>query len=133
MAYSITLANSGYAFTDLRDLMAKATPARSGDQLAGIAASSAAERVAAQTVLADLPLTTFLEEPLIPYERDEITRLILDLHDPAAFAPVKDLTVGQFREWLLAYDTSAEVLAKLARGLTPEMVAATSKVCRNQD
>ena len=133
MAYSVTLANRGYTFADLRDLMAKATPPRSGDELAGVAAGSAAERVAAQTVLADLPLTTFLETPLVPYESDEVTRLILDTHDATAFAPVKDLTVGQFREWLLAYETTADVLARLAPGLTPEMVAAVSKICRNQD
>jgi ethanolamine ammonia-lyase large subunit len=133
MPYSITVANRGYTFADLRDLMAKATALRSGDQLAGIAASSAAERVAAQMVLADLPLATFLEEPLVAYEEDEVTRLIIDSHDAGAFEAVKELSVGEFREWLLAYETTAEVLAKLARGLTPEMVAAVSKVCRNQD
>jgi ethanolamine ammonia-lyase large subunit len=133
MAYSVTLARRGYSFADLRDLMAKATPARSGDQLAGVAAASAAERVAAQTILADLPLTLFLEELLVPYEADEVTRLIVGTHDSAAFAPVADMTVGQFREWLLAYEATGEVLAALAPGLTPEMAAAVSKVCRNQD
>jgi ethanolamine ammonia-lyase large subunit len=133
MRYSATLANRHFAFPDLRDLMAKATPLRSGDQLAGVAASSAAQRVAAQTLLADLPLTRFLEEPLIPYEADEVTRLILDTHDAQAFAPIKDLTVGQLREHLLAYETTAAELTALAPGLTPEMAAAVSKICRNQD
>jgi ethanolamine ammonia-lyase large subunit len=133
MPFSVTLANRAFTFDGLRDLMAKASPARSGDQLAGLAASSAAERVAAQTLLADVLLTRFLEEPLVPYDADEVTRLIVDSHDAAAFAPVKDLTVGQFREFLLAYETTTEVLRNLAPGLTPEMVAACSKVCRNQD
>src|SRR6185503_14650143 len=101
--------------------------------LAGIAASSAAERVAAQTLLAEIPLSRFLEDPLIPYESDEITRLILDIHDPVAFEPIKNLTVGQFREYLLSYDTDTATLQKLAPGLTPEMLAAVSKICRNQD
>jgi ethanolamine ammonia-lyase large subunit len=133
MPLSVTLANRSYRFENLRDLMAKATPPRSGDQLAGLAASTAAERVAAQTLLADVPLTRFLEEPLVPYEQDEVTRLILDSHDPQAFAPVRDLTVGQLRERLLAYETTADPLAALSPGLTPEMVAAVSKICRNQD
>jgi ethanolamine ammonia-lyase large subunit len=133
MPFTTTLAHRTYTFADLRDLMAKATPLRSGDQLAGVAASSAAERVAAQTLLADVPLTRFLEEPLIPYERDEVTRLIMDSHDPAAFEPLKDLTVGQFREYLLSYETTTQTLQGLAPGLTPEMVAAVSKICRNQD
>jgi ethanolamine ammonia-lyase large subunit len=120
-------------FPDLKTLLAKATPLRSGDQLAGIAAESQAERVAAQMCLADVPLDTFLKEPLIPYEQDEITRLILDTHDAVAFQPVKNLTVGAFREWLLAYETTTEVLEKLAPGLTPEMVAAVSKIMSNQD
>src|SRR4030095_10776239 len=105
----------------------------SGDCLAGLAAENDTERTAARTVLADLPLTRFLEEPLIPYEQDEVTRLIMDGHDATCFEPVRDLTVGTFREWLLAYETTTEKLAALARGLTPEMVAAVSKVCRNQD
>src|SRR5262245_9539681 len=113
--------------------MAKASPLRSGDCVAGIAAENDAQRVAARAVLADVAMTRFLEEPLIPYESDDVTQLIVDGHDSAAFAPVRDLTVGTFREWLLAYETTTETLATLARGLTPEMVAAVSKVCRNQD
>src|SRR5947209_12384302 len=101
--YSTTVAGRGYRFADLREVMAKATPLRSGDCLAGVAAADARERAAAQAVLADVPLTRFLQEPLIPYEQDEVTRLILDRHDAIAFEPVKDLTVGQFREWLLCY------------------------------
>ncbi|WP_077035331.1 ethanolamine ammonia-lyase subunit EutB [Pelomonas sp. KK5] len=120
-----------YAFADLRTLLAKASPIRSGDQLAGIAADSAAERVAACMALAELPLATFLNEALIPYEQDEVTRLIVDGHDAAAFAPVAHLTVGAFRDWLLA--AAPEAIAALAPGLTPEMVAAVSKLMRNQD
>jgi ethanolamine ammonia-lyase large subunit len=132
-AHATTLRGVRHHFDDLRDLMAKATPLRSGDQLAGIAATSAAQRVAAQTLLADLPLSVFLQDLLIPYESDEITRLIIDTHDAAAFVPVTGMTVGQFREWLLDYETTAEKLTAVAPGLTPEMVAAVSKICRNQD
>jgi ethanolamine ammonia-lyase large subunit len=120
-------------FSDLKTLLAKATPARSGDELAGIAAESAEERVAALMELADVPLKRFLAEPLIPYEIDEVTRLICDSHDAAAFAPVAHLTVGEFREWLLAEETTGETLAALAPGLTPEMAAAVSKIMRVQD
>src|SRR5688500_8772619 len=132
-AYATTLRGVRYTFAGLRDVMAKATPSRSGDALAGVAAHSAKERVAAQVVLADVPLTRFLEELLIPYETDEVTRLIVDDHDAAAFEPVRHLTVGQFREWLLRYETATEVLTALAPGLTPEMVAAVAKLCRSQD
>ena len=122
-----------HTFGSLRELMAKATPHRSGDILAGVAASTAEERVAAQRCLADVPLRRFLVEPLVPYETDEVTRLILDTHDPAAFAPVSSLCVGEFRDWLLRYETDGPVLAALAPGLTPEMVAAVSKLMANQD
>jgi ethanolamine ammonia-lyase large subunit len=118
---------------DLKTLMAKASPARSGDALAGIAAENDRERVAAQTALADVPLQQFLDEPLIPYEQDEVTRLILDGHDRAAFAPVSQFTVGEFRDWLLGYETTGETLSAVAPGVTPEMVAAVSKLMRNQD
>jgi len=131
--FHLTLGNRHYQFADLKDLLAKATPRRSGDELAGVAAETAEERVAAQMLLADVPLAMFLEEPLIPYETDEVTRLILDSHDAAAFAPVANLSVGQFREWLLAYPVQDEALAALSPGLTPEMVAAVSKLMRNQD
>ena len=120
-------------FDTLRELMAKATPRRSGDELAGVAAATAEERVAAQLRLADVPLRRFLEEPLIPYELDEVTRLIVDTHEPAAFAPVASLTVGQFRDWLLRYETDSAALTALAPGLTPEMAAAVSKLMSNQD
>jgi ethanolamine ammonia-lyase large subunit len=122
-----------YQFDSLRELMAKATPRRSGDELAGVAASSAEERVAAQSCLADVPLQQFLEEPLVPYETDEVTRLILDSHDVLAFAPISGLSVGQFREWLLEYETDSNALAMVARGVTPEMAAAVSKLMSNQD
>ena len=118
---------------DLRRLLAKASPARSGDELAGIAAKSAEERVRAQMELAAVPLKRFLEEPLIPYETDEVTRLICDSHDTAAFAPVSSLTVGEFREWLLDEATTGEMLNDVSAGLTPEMAAAVSKIMGVQD
>ena len=122
-----------YRFADLKTVLARASARRSGDELAGLAAQSDAERVAARAVLADLPLKIFLEEPLIPYEQDEVTRLIFDTHDAAAFAPVAHMTVGAFRDWLLSYEADSAALAALAPGLTPEMVAAASKLMRNQD
>lgn len=131
MGYVQTLDGTVYRFPDLKTLLAKATPLRSGDVLAGIAADSAAERAAAQLTLADLPLKTFLNEAVLPYEQDEITRLIVDSHDGAAFAPIASLTVGAFRNWLLAAD--GPEISALAPGLTPEMVAAVSKICRLQD
>ncbi|MEL7639236.1 MAG: ethanolamine ammonia-lyase subunit EutB [Solidesulfovibrio sp.] len=132
---AVTLGNRRYAFADLREVMAKATPARSGDVLAGVAAGSDAERAAARYVLADTPLRAFLAEPLVPYEIDEVTRLLCDSHDAEAFAPVATLTVGELREWLLARaaDDDGEALRALAPGLTPEMAAAASKLMRNQD
>ncbi len=129
-ARQITLGGHGHRFADLAALLAAATPERSGDVLAGVAASSEQERVAAQTLLADLPLATFLDELVIPYEDDEVTRLIVESHDAAAFAPVSSMTVGEFRDHLLAPSTDAGALAP---GLTPEMVAATSKLMRLQD
>jgi ethanolamine ammonia-lyase large subunit len=131
--YSINLANSSYDFNNLRQLMAKATPARSGDYLAGVAAASNLERVAAQWLLADVPLKQFLNEALVPYESDEVTRLIIDSHDAVAFAPVSHLTVGDFRNWLLSEQATSATLAALAPGLTPEMVAAVAKIMRVQD
>jgi len=133
MSWSTTIAGRSHRFADLRDLLAKATPLRSGDVLAGIAAESAEERVAAQYLLANLPLAHFLGDPLIPYEDDEVTRLIHDSHDAAAFAPVAGLTVGGFRDWLLDYETDTDALTTLTSGLTPEMVAAVSKIMANQD
>jgi ethanolamine ammonia-lyase large subunit len=133
MGFSATLGQTLYHFDDLGSLLARASPARSGDRLAGVAASSDAERVAARLALADLPLRTFLSTDLVPYEADEVTRLIMDSHDGAAFAPVAHMTVGQFRDWLLSDAADGAALAALAPGLTPEMVAATSKLMRNQD
>ena len=132
-AYSHTIGGIVYRFSDLKALLAKATPARSGDELAGIAASSAQERVAAQMTLAELPLAIFLSEPLIPYEVDEVTRLILDGHDQDSFASIRHLTVGEFRDWLLSYEVDSATLARLVPGLMPEMVAAVSKLMRIQD
>jgi ethanolamine ammonia-lyase large subunit len=131
--YSQRLGPRSYTFESLKSLMAKASPERSGDQLAGVAATSMEERVAARICLADVPLKTFLEDPLIPYEDDEVTRLIFDSHDPGAFAPVRSLTVGELRNWLLSYETDETALRDLAPGLTPEMAAAVSKLMRNQD
>ncbi len=133
MAYTHTLGSRTYRFADLKTLMARATPARSGDYLAGVAADSDEERAVAQMALAEVPLKTFLNEALIPYEQDEVTRLIIDGHDAGAFAPVSGLTVGDFRNWLLSHAADEAALARLAPGLTPEMVAAVSKIMRVQD
>ena len=131
--YKTTIANQNYKFKNLRDLMAKATPARSGDYLAGVAATHNIERVAAQWVLADVPLKQFLNEVLVPYEDDEVTRLIIDDHNCVAFTPISHLTVGDFRNWLLSEHATTETLTAIATGLTPEMVAAVSKIMRIQD
>jgi ethanolamine ammonia-lyase large subunit len=133
MVYRHTIDATNYVFDDLRDLLAKATPPRSGDRLAGISADSAEAMIAARIALADVPLKQFLLENVIPYEDDEVTRLIVDTHDITAFAAISSLTVGAFRDWLLSDAANAETLAKLARGITPEMAAATSKLMRNQD
>ena len=133
MAYRHAIRGISYTFEDLRTLLAKASPPRSGDELAGIAAATAAERVAAQMALADLPLSEFLTQPLIPYEEDEVTRLILDSHDRAGFEPLASFTVGEFRDWLLDDEASGDLLVSLARAFTPEMVAAVSKLMRLQD
>ncbi|MGA0557398.1 ethanolamine ammonia-lyase subunit EutB [Larkinella sp. VNQ87] len=133
MAYRSSVRNTTYRFDDLKTLLAKATPLRSGDQLAGVAAQTAEERVAAQMALADLPLTTFLNEAVVPYETDEVTRLILDTHDADSFALIRHLTVGDFRNYLLSDAVDTQTLARLQAGLTPEMVAAVSKLMRNQD
>jgi ethanolamine ammonia-lyase large subunit len=132
MGFTHAVGGTRYTFPDLRILLARATPLRSGDQFAGLAAASAAERVAAQRALADLPLRHFLNETVVPYEADEVTRLILDQHDSAAFAPVAHLTVGGFRDWLLG-EGDAAALAALRPGITPEMVAAVAKIMRLQD
>lgn len=133
MRYRQIVAQQHYQFADLKTLMAKATPLRSGDQLAGVAAQDATERVAAQITLADVPLKNFLNETLVDYETDEITRLIIDEHRADLFAPIAHFTVGDFRNWLLSEDATTEKLQQLAAGLTPEMVAAVSKIMRNQD
>jgi ethanolamine ammonia-lyase large subunit len=131
--YTTTLGGERHVFPDLKSVLAAASPHRSGDVLAGIAAASALKRMAARRILADLPLKRFLDEPLVPFESDEVTRLILYRHNRAAFAPVASMTVGEFRDWLLSYEATPEVLASLAPGLTPEMVAAVSKLMRNHD
>src|SRR5262245_17993549 len=131
--YVATIGPGRYVFPDVKSLMAKATPARRGDSLAGVAAASGEERVAAQYALADLPLATFLTEHVVPYENDEVTRLIVDTHDAAAFAPIARLTVGGLRDWLLSDAPTGDELAALAPGITPEMAAAVSKISRLQD
>ncbi|MGJ8524529.1 Ethanolamine ammonia-lyase heavy chain [Halomonadaceae bacterium LMG 33818] len=131
--YHMDIGGRRYNFDSLGTLMAKATPLRSGDELAQIAADNAAERAAAQIALSELPLKTFLNDVLIPYEEDEVTRLIIDRHDPLAFAPVQHMTVGEFRNWLLSPAATPASISALKWGLTPEMVAAVSKIMRIQD
>lgn len=133
MTFQHTVHNRVYHFPDLKTLMAKASPKRSGDELAGVAACSAQERVAAQMALSDIPLKTFLNIALIPYEKDEVTRLIFDTHDEKAFSGISHLTVGDFRNFLLLETTDSAKIASIRNGLTPEMVAAVSKIMRNQD
>ena len=133
MLYRHRIGTQTWQFADLKDVMAKATPLRSGDQLAGVAAASYAERMGARMCLADLPLQRFLDEALVPYESDEITRLIIDTHDRAAFAEIAHLTVGGFRDWLLSDAADSATLARVHTGITPEMAAAVSKLMRNQD
>ncbi|MBX9646244.1 MAG: ethanolamine ammonia-lyase subunit EutB [Xanthobacteraceae bacterium] len=133
MVYRQAIDATSYLFDDLRDLLAKATPPRSGDRLAGVAADSAERMIAARMALANVPLKQFLNEAVIAYEDDEITRLIMDSHDAASFAPISSLTVGGFRDWLLSDAATSETLQKVARGITPEMAAAVSKLMRNQD
>ena len=131
--FSHTIDSHVYQFASLKELLAKATPLRSGDVLACVAASSARERVAAQLALAEVPLALFLNEALVPYEDDEVTRLIVDSHERAAFAPISHLCVGDFRDWLLDDATDTAMLARVAAGITPEMAAAVSKIMRLQD
>ncbi|UFH56845.1 ethanolamine ammonia-lyase subunit EutB [Spirosoma sp. KNUC1025] len=133
MAYHCTIGGFTYRFNDLKQLLAKASPLRSGDTLAGLTAESYEERIAAQMCLADLPLTQFLTEAVIPYETDDVTRLIIDTHNKNAFAPISHFTVGDLRDWLLSDEADTSTLRQLAPGLTPEMVAAVSKLMRNQD
>ena len=133
MSYQAIAAGTRFSFPDLKTLLARASPRRSGDELAAVAASTATERAAAQMALADTPLRDFLEEPLIPYEADEVTRLIFDSHAAAAFAPIAHFTVGDFRDWLMGSDATADRLQVLAPGITPEMAAAVSKLMRVQD
>jgi len=132
MGYSQRIGSRSYTFSDLKDLLAKASPARSGDYLAGIAAGTDEERMAARFCLARVPLTRFLAEPVVPYESDEVTRLIIDSHNAEAFRVVSSLTVGEFRDWLLS-NADSSILSLLAPGITPEMAAAVSKIMRNQD
>ena len=133
MTYRYSVGAQTYQFADLKDVLAKATPARSGDYLAGVAAETYAERMAARMCLAEIPLKTFLEDLIIPYETDEVTRLIVDTHDKTAFAEISHLTVGDFRDWLLSDIADTATLKRIATGITPEMAAAVSKIMRNQD
>lgn len=131
--FSIKLSHNHYSFPDLKTLMARATPLRSGDELAGLAADSAEQRVAAQLLLAEVPLFRFIEEPLIPPEQDDVSRLILEDLDQEKLHPLRNLSVGEFREWLLSGETDSEALRSVCTGLMPEMVAAVSKIMRIQD
>ncbi|MDB4901495.1 MAG: eutB [Mucilaginibacter sp.] len=131
--YKFTVRNIVYRFDDLKTLLAKASPYRTGDVLTGVCAVSYEERVAAQIALADVPLKTFLNEVIIPYEQDEITRLIIDNHDAESFNSISNLTVGEFRDWLLSDETDTAILKSIEAGVTPEMTAAVSKLMRNQD
>jgi len=133
MLYQSTACGTRYVFDGLRRLLACASPDRAGDRLAGLAAQSAEERIAARMALADLPLACFLTEAVVPYETDEVTRLIFDTHDKQAFSPIAALTVGEFRDFLLSDEATGETLASLAPGITPEMAAGVSKLMRNQD
>lgn len=133
MSFSHTIEQTVFRFLDLKDLLAKASPERSGDQLAGIGAQGPVERLAAQMALADLPLKTFLRDPVIPLETDEVSRLIADQHDMRAFEPISGLTVGELREWLLSPATDNRRLEAATFGFTPEMLAAVSKIMRVQD
>ncbi|MEM9340613.1 MAG: ethanolamine ammonia-lyase subunit EutB [Bacteroidota bacterium] len=133
MNYQQAVGNFNYSFSDLKEVLAKATPEKSGDAIAGTIAENEKERIAAKLVLADLPLKHFLEDLVIPYEEDAITRLIIDTHDAFAFSAISHLTVGEFREWLLDYEVTGDVINQVSPGLTPEMVAAVSKVMSNQD
>ena len=128
--YTAIIGGTRHTFPDLKCLLARASPLRSGDQLAGVAAKTAEERVAAQMALADVSLRAFLRDDVVPYERDEVTRLIIDSHDGQAFAPVAHLTVGGLRDWLLSDASTPERLAALAPGLTPEIAAAVAKISR---
>ncbi len=133
MGFAHALSGTTYTFPDLKSLLAKASPRRSGDELAGIAAASSAERVAAQMALADVPLTAFLNDAVVPYESDEVTRLIVDGHDRTPFSAIASMTVGEFRDWLLSEAAGTDTLRRLAPGLTPEMAAAVCKIMRLQD
>src|SRR5882757_6291705 len=133
MIYRHAIAAHSYVFDSLRDLLAKATPPRSGDRLAGLAAGTAEEMIAARMALADVPLKQFLEETVVPYEDDDVTRLIIDSHDAPAFVAISSLTVGAFRDWLLSDAATSATLAQVAHAITPEMAAAVSKLMRNQD
>jgi len=133
MAYQHTISGRVYRFDSLRELLARASPFRTGDALAGLSADTYEERVAAQITLADVPLKAFLNDAIIPYEDDEVTRLIIDNHDAVAFNLISHLTVGDFRNWLLNNETDTQVLQKIERAVTPEMAAAVSKIMRNQD
>jgi Ethanolamine ammonia-lyase, large subunit len=133
MPYSYTIQQHVYSFPDLKSVLAKASPFRTGDALAGLAAESNMERVAAQFVLSEIPLKDFLNEAIIPYEKDEVTRLIMDTHDSLAFQEISSFTVGDLRNWLLSHEVDSQKLAQIANALTPEMVAAVSKLMRNQD
>lgn len=131
--YRTQLSNHIYNFDSLRTLLAKASPFRSGDVLAGVVATSYEERIAAQIALSNVPLKNFINEVVIDYEKDDITRLIIDSHDATAFLPIAHLTVGGFRDWLLSSEATNEIIHQIKNGITPEMAAAVSKIMSLQD
>src|SRR6218665_850018 len=133
MAYRCNVGYTSYVFDDLKAVLAKASPSRSGDVLAGLAAESYEQRVAAQMVLADIPLKDFLGNPVISFDEDEVTRLIFESHDQLSFAHLSHFTVGELRDWLLGEQSNSQTLSRLSAALTPEMVAAVSKLMRDQD
>ncbi|MBN7814241.1 ethanolamine ammonia-lyase subunit EutB [Algoriphagus pacificus] len=133
MVYQHSVGNFNFSFPDLKTVLAKASPEKSGDQMAGLAATSEQERIAAKLVLADIPLKQFLNEEIISSEIDAVSRLIQESFDAKAFRPISHLTVGGFRDWLLSYETDGEKIKEISPGLTPEMVAAVSKIMANQD
>src|SRR4051812_7294988 len=133
MKLAATIRGKTFTFRDVREVMAKANEEKSGDQLAGVAAGSALERVAAKLVLSEITLRELHDNPCIPYEEDAITRLIWDELARPIFDEVKDWTVGKLREHVLDANVLGRDLLRLGRGLTSEMIAACAKLMSNMD
>ncbi len=133
MRLKTQLSGVTYSFKDLNEVLAKANEEKSGDRLAGLAAATGTEMVAAKEVLADITLADLRNNPAVPYEDDEVTRLDQDSVNDAIYAGLTNLSVAEFREWLLSYETCGEDIIRASRGLTAEMVAAVVKVMSNLD